>query len=425
VSAGSQRRVPGVGCAVARFAYRVFTPLTQRAFARSMQRVFALGLTLALCGAAQAHQASDAYLRARSDADGRLLLQVDVALRDLDIVLALDADDDGRLRWGEVRPRQAEIAAHVAAHIRLDEGRCALRSHGFSLDRKADAVYAVLDLRSDCRADAIAGLGYRLLQDVDPTHRGLLLVFDAAGRAVGPLRSLVPGGPALPLAASAAFGGAAGSASGTVASAAGFFAEGLHHILIGADHVLFLVCLLLPVALGRGDARQRGGSRPAPLDERWSARLWPLLGLVTAFTVAHSITLGLAAWRVLSVPPSIIEPLIAATIALAALDNLWPRLGPRRVLAAFGFGLIHGFGFAGPLLELDLAPWTMAWALLQFNLGVEAGQLIVVLLALALLAPLRAGRGARPLLRGGSVAAGLLALLWMGERLFDFKLLPV
>lgn len=378
-----------------------------------------LALALAAPGAVQAHQASDAYLRAGTDAQGRLTLQVDVALRDLDTVLELDGDADGALRWGEVRRREADIAAYVADRLRLDDGRCLLRAvPGLALDRKADGVYAVLHYIAPCAAAGLS-LDYRLFAETDPTHRGLLAAIDAAGRALGPLRSLRAGAPAQPLApADAASASAAGAPPGDAAGIAssnspGFFGEGLHHILIGADHVLFLVCLVLPLALGPG------ASGP------WHRRLLPVVGLVTAFTIGHSITLGLASLRVVSLSPRLIEPLIAATIALTALDNLRPFLGRRRVLAAGGFGLVHGFGFAGPLIELDLAPAAMARALLQFNLGVEAGQLLVVGLAMLLLWPLRSGVGGRHALRAGSACAGLLALVWLGERLLDVKLLPI
>lgn len=376
-----------------------------------MIRLLLAWLLLVPAGIAAAHQASDAYLRAGSDAQGRLTLQVEVALRDLDLLLDLDADGDGQLRWGEVRRREADIAARLAAALRIDDGGCALRARpGLALDRKADGSYAVVAFDSDCAVAAAPHLAYGLMAGVDPTHRGLLVEVDAEGRPGGPLRSLAPGAAPVALLASTA------STDGTSPPpGAGFFADGLHHILIGADHVLFLVCLMLPLVLGR--AATPGGG--------WRSSAWPLLALVTAFTVGHSITLGLASWRVLNAPPSLIEPLIALTIALTAVDNLWPVLGRRRALAAFVFGLIHGFGFAGPLLELDLAPWAMASALLQFNLGVEAGQLIVVALAMALLWPLRQGRGALPLLRGGSALAGVLALLWLGERVLDVKLLPI
>ena len=397
-------------------------PAAPYSLGRALARFTAAAATalaaLVVSAPALAHQASDAYLRASPDAQGRLMLQADVALRDLEVALELDSNSDGKLAWGEIRKRETEIAGYVAAHLQLDEGRCKLEAARFSLDRKADGTYAVLRYGSDCLVANTPSLTYRLFRDIDPTHRGLLLVFDAKGQAVGDLQSLAPGSPARPLdfalVAAQAPAGAAPQASAAVGG--GFFGEGLHHILIGADHVLFLVCLMLPLMLGT-----RAGTKAAS----WRVRAWSLVALVTAFTLGHSVTLALASWRVLSVPASVIEPLIALTIALTALDNLWPFLGPRRGLAALGFGLIHGFGFAGPLLELQLPAASMALALLQFNLGVEAGQLVVVAVALLLLAPLGGRHAAGYVLRGGSVAAGLLALVWLGERLLDVKVLPI
>lgn len=362
-------------------------------------------------GPLHAHQASDAYLRAAVGGDDTVTLRIDVALRDLDILLDLDQDADGRLSWGEVRQREAEIAARVHAGLALQPDRCALRpadEQPLQLDRKADGTYARLQYASDCRAADTPRLAYTLMQGIDPTHRGLLQRLGTGGRPAGPLLSLAPGGAPASLMP-------AGTASRDVPHPSGFFHDGLGHILVGADHILFLICLLLPLVLGRAGAHRPG-----------RALAWALAGLVSAFTVGHSITLGLAAWRVLSVPASVIEPLIAATIALAAVDNLRPWLGDRRALAALAFGLVHGFGFAGPLLEIDLPPAAMAWALLQFNLGVEAGQLVVVLLALAVLWPLRrSGTWARRTLAGGSLAAGALALVWFSERVLDTRLLAL
>lgn len=366
-----------------------------------------LALIALLAPPAAAHQSSDAYLRASIDAQGRVALQVDVALRDLDVLLDLDANSDGQLSWGEVRGREREIADHIAAHIRLDEGRCKLKEQpGLALDRKADGVYAALRYTSDCSASARPSLAYGLMREADPTHRGLLAVLDAQSRPGGTLRSLPPGGEPVRL----VFDGVAPSDATTEAEPAhsgGFLSDGLHHILIGPDHVLFIVCLLLPLVLGNT-----------------KRSVWPIVALVTAFTVGHSITLGLASLRIVSLSPSIIEPLIALTIALTALDNMRPFFRGPRAAAAFFFGLIHGFGFAGPLIELDLAPGAMAWALLQFNLGVEAGQLVVVALAMLLLWPLRGRPIARQLLIAGSAAAGLVALLWFAERVMGFKMLP-
>jgi hypothetical protein len=139
-------------------------------------------------------------------------------------------------------------------------------------------------------------------------------------------------------------------------SPVGFFRLGVRHILTGYDHILFLFALIL-----------RGG------------RLHSLLGIVTAFTVAHSITLALAVLGVVIVPSAIVEPVIALSIAYVALENIFRRRAASgRWAVSFVFGLVHGFGFAGALLELGLPPSGIVGSLLFFNLGVEAGQAIVV-----------------------------------------------
>ena len=122
----------------------------------------------------------------------------------------------------------------------------------------------------------------------------------------------------------------------------------------------------------------------------------------------------------MTISPRVIEPAIALTIVVAALDNLHPLLRGRRKLFSFVFGLIHGFGFAGVLGELSLPTRGFVTALLQFNLGVEAGQLVIVSLALLLLVALRGWRGYRPVvLRSGSMLAVAMATFWLFERVFD------
>lgn len=198
-----------------------------------------------------------------------------------------------------------------------------------------------------------------------------------------------------------------------------FIHEGITHIVTGYDHVLFLICLMLPAVM------RRGPHGWAPV-ERLSQALLPVLGIVTAFTVAHSITLGLAAMKWVSLPPSFIEPAIAVTIVLAAIDNLRPIFADRRALVTFLFGLVHGFGFANVLAELSLPPADFAWALLQFNLGIEIGQITIVAVAVALLFFLRQRRRyPRWVISGGSCAAIVVGVLWFVERTANVSLLPM
>ena len=190
----------------------------------------------------------------------------------------------------------------------------------------------------------------------------------------------------------------AGTRQGTMAVVRRFAASGVHHILIGPDHLLFLVGLLL-----------LGGS------------IRRLALVVTAFTAAHSITLSLAALDILTPPASIVEPAIALSIVYVGADNLTVR-GGRDVRAwiAFVFGLIHGFGFANVLREMDLPARALGWSLFSFNLGVEIGQLAVVIVVAAALGAVRARseRAGCRLTLAGSIAVIAAGSFWFVERVF-------
>lgn len=374
-----------------------------------------------LCaGMAHAHKSSDAYLTWRVEGH-RIEQRLDIALRDLDRDLALDADDDGQLTWGEVRGRWAEIARVGAEGVRVtaDGQSCTpivpATSTTPQLDEHTDGRYAVLQQTFECPAPVRRiDVDYRLFAASDPTHRGIArLATSGDGGATERSAVLVPG------AAPQSF--ALDPAAGTAArSFAGFVAEGLHHIAIGLDHVLFLVTLLM-VAVWR---RDEAGSGWVPRQSAASA--WKeALRLVTAFTVAHSLTLGLAATGVLAPPSRWVESLIAVSVLVAAIDNVRPFLpGPRWAMVSV-FGLVHGFGFAGPLQDLGLQEGALAWPLLGFNLGVELGQLGLVLVLLPLACRWRDRafyRGA--VVRGGSVAVAALAGVWVLERGWELSLLP-
>jgi hypothetical protein len=191
----------------------------------------------------------------------------------------------------------------------------------------------------------------------------------------------------------------AGTVQGTAAVVRTFIAAGIHHILIGPDHILFLVGLLL---LGGG----------------W----WPLLRIVTAFTIGHSITLSLAALNVVSPPANIIEPAIALSIVFVGADNLLVGSAGRDVRAwiALAFGLVHGFGFANVLREFGLPREALGWSLFAFNLGVEIGQLFVVLAVAGALAFVRQRNQAvaQRLAFAGSIVVIAAGAYWFVERVF-------
>ena len=375
------------------------------------------GLALATFGiAAQAHKSSDSYLQIDAGSNA-VAVRWDIALRDLDVALDIDTDDNGLLTWAEVKSAWPRIESYATERLAI--AGCPLHTTGRALERRNDGAYAVLMLASDCSLGAAPVVTYSLFREVDPTHRGIMKV-QRPGQPLA-VAMLNPSAAAVPLSAST------DSPRATLASAPeheapagawGFLREGIRHILTGYDHVLFLLCLLLPSVLRRTPA----GWQPVG---KLSEAVWPVVGIVSAFTVAHSITLGLAATKVVSLSPAFIEPAIAVTIILAALDNVWPIFPVRRVVVTFFFGLIHGFGFAGVLSELNLPTWEFARALLEFNVGLEMGQLIIVIGVTALLFLLRERRRYPSLvLRGGSFVAMAVGALWLIERTANVSLLP-
>jgi hypothetical protein len=381
----------------------------------------AVGVALALAAsAAHAHKPSDSYL-SLTVSGGAVSGRWDIALRDLDFAIGLDADGDGRITWGEVRSRHADIAAYATARLEVlaDGRRCTTEVGAQLVDEHTDGAYTVLPLRIACSGEPkVLTLNYTLFADIDPQHRGLLnLSVDGA------TRTAILG----PQAPSQTFDlrGRAGGMRAWLAPLLDYGREGVWHIWVGFDHILFLLSLLLP-SVGRWSTAsgQARSSRWEPVP-RFPPALWDVLRIVTAFTVAHSITLSLAALGLVSLPSRLVETTIAASVVLAALNNVRPVFRDRRWLMAFGFGLIHGFGFASVLIDLGLPQGALALALLGFNLGVEVGQLAIVAAFLPLAYRFRQGLVyRRVVLTGGSLAVAAVAAIWFAERAFDFKLLP-
>ena len=195
--------------------------------------------------------------------------------------------------------------------------------------------------------------------------------------------------------------------------------EGIWHIWLGFDHILFHVSLLLPAVF----VRDRTGWRAS---KTFRGAFVDVAKVVTAFTVAHSITLFLAALSIVELPSRFVESAIAASVVLAAINNVVPVVATGRWIAAFAFGLLHGFGFAGALQDLGLPTSSMALSLASFNVGVELGQLAIVLPFLPIAFLLRRTTlYRRVIFVGGSVAIATLASVWLVERAFDVDVLTI
>ena len=375
-----------------------------------MTRWFALIMALLVHAAAWAHKPSDSYLTLRGAPDSDdIAVRWDIALRDLDYVLQLDRDGNAALTWGEVRQRADDITRYATTHLELAGGGKPCRwetSAPMMLDKHSDGTYAVLSLTARCENIA-KGLTarYSLLFDVDPSHRGLIQ-WIAPGSATSQPLVFGTDSAEQPLAL---------APQGGWETLRQYVLEGIWHIWIGFDHILFLLSLLLPAVL----VRRRGGWDPAP---SLKGALIEVLKVVTAFTLAHSITLSLAALQVVSLPSRLVESTIAFSIIVAALNNLRATIERRRWLLAFAFGLIHGFGFASVLADLGLPQQALVLALVGFNVGVELGQMAIVVAFVPVAFWLRTTLFYRKgVLTAGSIGVALVAGWWFVQRAFDIQ----
>ena len=200
--------------------------------------------------------------------------------------------------------------------------------------------------------------------------------------------------------------------------------SGIWHIWIGFDHILFLFALLLPSVLryrskDEVPALHNNGWKPL---ERFKPALTNIIKIVTCFTIAHSITLCLAAFQIISLPPRLIESVIAISIALAAIHNIYPIISSKEWLIAFVFGLFHGFGFASVLAEKRLAGNYLGLSVFGFNVGVEIGQLAIIVLVFPMLFLLRKTSLYPKMRVFGSICLIFISLYWFIERAFDIDL---
>jgi hypothetical protein len=373
-------------------------------------------LGLLYVGAAGAHSSSNSYL-VLSIPSGQLTLRADVHLRDLDLVFDLDSNRDGQVTWGETRSRSAELSAWLSQGIGLSASgqSCSLGDVDLQASEHADGMYLSALWMPICPGiqapvdQSTLTLRYDLLFAQDNLHRGLLKV-DFPDYQSSSLLS-----PERPQAQVSA------ADSRPLKVLGRYLIEGVWHIWIGIDHIVFLLSLLLLAPLQP--------SRRRVVDWQASPRFRPVvldvLAVVTAFTVAHSITLALTITGWLSPPADVVEPAIALSVVLAALNNLLGFSALKRWRLAFVFGLVHGFGFASVLLDLGLPARALFAALGGFNLGVELGQLAIVSLFLPLAWMVRHTLFYRwVLVAGGSATIVVLGLFWTVQRLGWLDLTP-
>ncbi|WP_201508876.1 HupE/UreJ family protein [Psychrobacter alimentarius] len=363
-------------------------------------------LVLLLTGTlAQAHEASTAYLnlsKADSEETTGIIYnaEYELSLRDLALLIDIDPNRDQQVSWAEVKSQAPLIEQLITTKVKLDNAAKTCQVASFeplAINTRGGFNYLYTNFKLNCE-QPIDNLDYQILAGVDANHRLIMTQADA-GTA---LQVLAVGQSPLGSEANA----------GLLSIATNFLKSGIHHLLIGWDHLLFLFVLLIPAVYMRKQKQLVAVSNP-------KAALLEVFWIATSFTLAHSITLSLAALQIVSIPAWLIESVIALSIAFAALNNVIPMLRVRAIYLAFLFGLIHGFGFANVLVDLPLATSERVLALLSFNVGIELGQLFFIILVFPLALLLRHTQFYKYVIfYVGSLISILVALWWFFERAF-------
>ena len=385
------------------------------------QLCHALLFTLLLPLTAAAHQSGNSYLRISSTETG-VSVQIDFAVRDLNSLLQIPPAQQKEIRRHELEELRDRLAALVGESLTLeaDGDPLSLTFQSQEVTVHNDGLYVRQTHTTAALPSSAAYLlvRYGFFNEEEKVARAFLKLNS------GPLESTSVLDPRhavqrLPLREIA------------LAEALWTYArEGALHIWSGPDHLLFLLCLLLPglgLAVARGAASSSESTASnAPAASATSASSADsglravgiyALKVVTAFTLSHSITLAAAALDWITLPDKLIESAIAASIIASALLNLRGGEGRQSWKLALGFGLIHGMGFANGLRELGLSSSHFIETLVAFNLGVEFGQLVVVLVAGLLLWPVLSNESVVKLIqRWGSIGILLMACVWLAER---------
>jgi len=336
---------------------------------------------------AQAHQSSVVYVDFSVDGP---TVTARLKIADSDLAPILGHADERRPSREETTAANDIAAAYLAPKLRVtgDGHACPVGAHELAFADRADGFFAVVTLHYRCpRTPSTLHLGYDLFFELDPRHEGLATV-------------TLPGiAPVEHLFRSDKRDFEATRPVALIEHLRDYLWLGVEHIFSGYDHLSFLLALLLVIPVGAAGISVRRG-------------LGDVVRVVSAFTLAHSVTLVLAGLDVVRLPPRLVEPAIAASILYVAVENL-VRKPRHRFLLTFGFGLVHGFGFASVLREVGLPPRGVLPSLLSFNVGVELGQLAVVAMVAPMLSVLR-----RPSLRQWTTplilvgcGLGLMALL--------------
>jgi hypothetical protein len=334
-------------------------------------------------------------------------LLLDFESDNLEKFITLDDSGNDIISWRELKAHQEEIKSYVLEHIQIksDGEVCHKKITDFEVYRRVHQSYIKLPMTLDCKSPKRAiTLDYDLFFDVDKDQKAFVKLSPKDKPQIMSART-----PQLHLTR---------TQHSLYESFKEFVIEGIWHIWIGFDHILFLLMLIVPSVYHLSQK----GHLPR---EKFSDVLKEILKITTAFTLAHSITLALSITNIITLNVTFVEVAIALSVLFTALNNIFTFTTKSTWMIAFAFGLIHGFGFANVLHELIDKKEGFAAMLVGFNLGVEIGQLAIVMALLPLLFFLRKSNFYQKFIMiGFSSLTAIIALLWAIERAFNLSILP-
>ena len=366
---------------------------------------------------AHAPDQSYLYLRIYKEAIGG---RFEMTAKDMNTAMGLNLDK--KLSMESIRPHLKTIQAYLISRssFEADGKTFSVRFTEptiLELEETDDFVRFHFDLDGVEVVPEGLDIGYNVVFDKNPIHRGLLIVEYNWKAGIVDNEALMsniygPGDTQQHLSLKDA------------SILKGFIALvklGIWHIWIGLDHILFIIALILPAVVRRKKNTLTGSSEWIPVDSFKSA-FWYIIKIITFFTIAHSITLALASLNIINLPSRIVESIIALSIALAALHNITEIFKSKEWVIAFGFGLFHGFGFASVLGEKGLSGDYMVLSLLGFNVGVELGQVLIICMVFPFLFLIRKQNFYSSIIKYGSVILIFISIYWFIERGFEVDL---
>ena len=383
-----------------------------QSFFTKMNRRVAIFVFFVLLSENYAHTLGEGYVFLKNGAQG-ITGRIELTLSDLNDAIGLDQNTDGKISDEELTSKLDKVKSYITERLKFAANDTPLpyRYTTHKIMKVSSAKFLMLDfvIENLQSSPDVLDIDYSLLFEIDPLQRGLLVVEENYRTGTINKEEKV----SLIFSPKRQFQKLDLTTSSPFKEFLVFVGQGVWHILIGLDHILFILALILISVVSRKERIWE----PVPTFHRAFINL---IKIVTLFTIAHSITLCLAALEIVQLSPRMVESVIAASVVVAASNNLIPIFAGRDWLIIFCFGLFHGLGFASVLGHLTFSQQSLVIVLFGFNVGVEIGQLGIVCISFPILFALRKKNFYSPVfIKLGSIIIGIIALKWFIERAFQ------